>query len=56
MHQTYDLVSVLEENEMKNVEHDNDVRKLSNEPKIKDFKCTISYLEKLQKFSAKISN
>ncbi|VVC44439.1 Hypothetical protein CINCED_3A022846 [Cinara cedri] len=53
-HQTYDSASFLEE---KNNDDDDDDSETNDEPKIKDFKTAISYLEELQKFSsATISN
>jgi len=57
-HQTYDSVSFLEEEEKEgeNNDDDDDDSETNDEPKIKDFKTAISYLEELQKFSATISN
>ncbi|VVC34596.1 Hypothetical protein CINCED_3A015074, partial [Cinara cedri] len=57
-HQTYELASFLEkeEKEEENNDDDDDDSEINDEPKIKDFKTAISYLEELQKFSATISN
>ncbi|KAL4098198.1 hypothetical protein QTP88_022846 [Uroleucon formosanum] len=55
-HQTYDSAIFLKEEE-KEVENDeNDDSETNDEPKIKDFKTAISYLEELQRFLATISN
>ncbi|XP_025205101.1 tigger transposable element-derived protein 6-like [Metopolophium dirhodum] len=55
-HQTYDSVTFLEDEEKEEENDDNDDSETNDEPKIKDFKTAISYLEDLQKFSAMISN
>ncbi|XP_027850981.1 tigger transposable element-derived protein 1-like [Aphis gossypii] len=55
-HQTYDSAIFLEEEEKEVENDDNDDSETNDEPKIKDFKTAISYLEELQKFSATISN
>jgi len=55
-HQTYDSAIFLEEEEKEVENDDNDDSETKDEPKIKDFKTAISYLEELQKFSATFSN
>jgi len=55
-HQTYDSAIFLEEEEKEVENDDNDDSETNDEPKIKDFKTAISYLEELQRFSATISN
>ncbi|CAI6369824.1 unnamed protein product, partial [Macrosiphum euphorbiae] len=55
-HQTYDSAIFLEEEENEVENDDNDDSETNDEPKIKDFKTAISYLEELQRFSATISN
>lgn len=55
-HQTYDSASFLEEEKEEENNDDDDDSENNDEPKIKDFKTAILYLEELQKFSATISN
>ncbi|KAL4132599.1 hypothetical protein QTP88_009723 [Uroleucon formosanum] len=55
-HQIYDSAIFLKEEEKEVENDDNDDSETNDEPKIKDFKTEISYLEELQRFSATISN
>ncbi|KAL4126214.1 hypothetical protein QTP88_010440 [Uroleucon formosanum] len=53
-HQTYDSAIFLEEEEKEVENDDNDDSEINDEPKIKDFKTAISYLEELQRWYGEV--